>query len=358
MHDEREAHDGRDDAPGGEAAAEIARLGERLEGSGAGRAFPALAEAYRRDGRPTDAERVAREGLRRVPSMLAGRVALGLALLDQGRTEDARAELERVLDQVPDHALARDVLAREQRTDSSQVSPDLEALPNCHPSTLGDAPERVVPADAPLVASTPPAPAAVAAAPNRLEFDRSAPEPEPQPQPESVGGLDAIDEADTDSVFAVAATAPEPAPEESFDAIDEDEIDSAFAAAEPERDQLVDADRIAQQAIESLQETPLDQPAEETPAVGTSDEVPLIAEGSPLATRTMADLLERQGHTHEAESMRRAAAGREHSASLLPESDEKDEELARAPAAPPRAARPTRIETLNRWLRNARRRQG
>ena len=48
-------------------------------------AFPALAEANRRAGRLDEAERVAREGLRRCPELLAGRVALALALLDLGR---------------------------------------------------------------------------------------------------------------------------------------------------------------------------------------------------------------------------------------------------------------------------------
>ena len=60
--------------------------------------FPALAEAERRAGRPEEAQRVAEAGLRAAPERLAGRVALGLALLDQGEVAAARRELAGVLD--------------------------------------------------------------------------------------------------------------------------------------------------------------------------------------------------------------------------------------------------------------------
>ena len=60
--------------------------------------FPALAEAERRAGRPEEAQRVAEAGLRVAPERLAGRVALGLALLDQGEVDAARRELAGVLD--------------------------------------------------------------------------------------------------------------------------------------------------------------------------------------------------------------------------------------------------------------------
>ncbi len=63
--------------------------------------FAARAESHRRAGLPADAERVAREGLRDEPDAIAGRVALGLALLDQGRSDEARAELERAMEAMP-----------------------------------------------------------------------------------------------------------------------------------------------------------------------------------------------------------------------------------------------------------------
>jgi len=94
------------------AAGEIARLEALLGADPAAPAFPALAEANRRAGRLEEAERVAREGLRRRPELVAGRVALALVLLDLGRVDEARAELERVLEDVPDHPLALASLAR------------------------------------------------------------------------------------------------------------------------------------------------------------------------------------------------------------------------------------------------------
>lgn len=94
------------------AAGEIARLEALLGADPAAPAFPALAEANRRAGRLEEAERVAREGLRRRPELVAGRVALALVLLDLGRVEEARAELERVLEDVPDHPLALASFAR------------------------------------------------------------------------------------------------------------------------------------------------------------------------------------------------------------------------------------------------------
>ena len=73
-------------------------------------AFPALAEANRRAGLAKEAERVAREGLRERPSLLAGRVALSLALLDLGRVDEARTELILVLEANPHHAPAKNAL--------------------------------------------------------------------------------------------------------------------------------------------------------------------------------------------------------------------------------------------------------
>ncbi len=62
--------------------------------------FAALAETQRRTGQVQEAEHLAREGLAAQPASVAGRVALGLALLDQGRAEEARREFEGAVDRL------------------------------------------------------------------------------------------------------------------------------------------------------------------------------------------------------------------------------------------------------------------
>jgi tetratricopeptide (TPR) repeat protein len=102
------------------ALEEIARLETHMGGDPSASAFPALAEANRRAGRAKEAEQVAREGLQERPDLVAGRVALSLALLDLGRVDDARAELVRVLETVPDHVLA--VKALEEAAPQEQAA--------------------------------------------------------------------------------------------------------------------------------------------------------------------------------------------------------------------------------------------
>lgn len=64
--------------------------------------FVALAELLRRSGQPADAEQTLRRGLDRKPDAEAGRLVLALCLIDQGRSVEAREELE---------GLAEDLLA-------------------------------------------------------------------------------------------------------------------------------------------------------------------------------------------------------------------------------------------------------
>lgn len=85
----------------GEQGVDLARLRERVEHDPGCADFPAVAETERRAGRAEEAQRVAEAGLRAAPGRLAGRVALGLALLDQGELEAARRELAAVLDPRP-----------------------------------------------------------------------------------------------------------------------------------------------------------------------------------------------------------------------------------------------------------------
>jgi tetratricopeptide (TPR) repeat protein len=65
--------------------------------------------------------------------------------------------------------------------------------------------------------------------------------------------------------------------------LSERELEQAFELAEPEAEQLVDADRVAEQALREAELSPTDEIS------------PTATPASPFATRTMAELLERQG---------------------------------------------------------------
>lgn len=69
-------------------------------------AFGPIAERFRRAGDLERAVELCREGLAKFPNHLSGRVTLGWALLDLGRYDEARAELERVIKRAPDNLAA------------------------------------------------------------------------------------------------------------------------------------------------------------------------------------------------------------------------------------------------------------
>ena len=113
----------------------------------------------------------------------------------------------------------------------------------------------------------------------------------------------------------------------------EQELDHAFEAAEPEMDQMLDADRVAQVAMRQADE-----------ALGEDlapDEV-----GTAFATRTMADLLERQGDEEGADRIR-AGLANEAAGVLL-------DHPAREGRPGGRPGRQQVISTLERWLENLR----
>jgi tetratricopeptide (TPR) repeat protein len=192
------------------SASEIARLEKRAAADPA--LLPQLAEAHRHAGRPDEAERVARRGLKVDPHSLRLHVALALALLDLRRADGARDVLERALRSGPAHAAG----------------------------------------------------------------------------------------------------------------VSEQELEDAFARAEPDLDQVVDADRVAERALREAEVEP-------------SDEIEPVPPDSPFATRTMADLLERQGD--------RAGAARIRSGLERPRAAQP------APAPDPRRRV---VKELERWLANLR----
>ena len=84
---------------GGDVAAQeaaqsaIRRYEERLAKDPASVAFAPLADAYRKAGRSREAIRLCREGLDRFPHYTTARLVLAKALLDEGDTDGAAAEL-------------------------------------------------------------------------------------------------------------------------------------------------------------------------------------------------------------------------------------------------------------------------
>ncbi len=107
--------------------------------------------------------------------------------------------------------------------------------------------------------------------------------------------------------------------------LSEQEFDAAFENAEPEAEQLMDADRVAEQALREAE-------------LGPADEISPAGSDSVFATRTMAELLERQGD--------RAGAAR------IRNRIERTREGAAAPIAADR--RRQLVNELERWLVNLR----
>lgn len=182
---------------------QIARLEASVDADPGASEFPALAEALRRSGRLQEAEGVARRGLERKPGCLEGSVALALALLDQGRVDDARRELA-------------------SRAAESLAAPGFDGAAS---------------------------PASSAAAAPAMPGD-----------------------------FDVEVT--------------DGELQRALDAAEPDRDQVIDADRVAEDA---MRQADLGSPEA---LAGVSDPI--------FATRTVADLLDRQGDPDTASRIRTA----------------------------------------------------
>ncbi len=108
------------------------------------------------------------------------------------------------------------------------------------------------------------------------------------------------------------------------------ELDRAFDRAQPVAEEVVDADRVAREAILEVDRELLEERSEPPAA---------------FATSTMAELLERQGDLDGARRIRDALARRE----------------PRRETAPRLRARPDRarvLGTLERWLANVRGREG
>ncbi|NNL66070.1 MAG: hypothetical protein HKP30_07510 [Myxococcales bacterium] len=301
---------------------EIRRLEELVAGPSAAMAFPLLAEAYRRAGRADDAERVAREGLGHSPHVAAGRVALALALLDQKRSDDVRAELERLLGRDTEHAIAGAAAAR-----AGSDAIGLVRLPETDDGRYAEPDEDRY--EEPGV---------------RGEIATLDPYPE---ESERFGG-----DTPADMPFG---TPPPPAAAEPlvFDggAVDDDELDDAFAEAESDREQMFGADEVAQAALATVPEDEDDDLVEAHPR-SFVDSVTASAD-APFATETVAGLLEQQGHADDAEALRAriAPAPERDEPEILPPPEPETITPPETPDASPRRSQ----ATLERWLDNLRR---
>jgi tetratricopeptide (TPR) repeat protein len=100
-------------------AASIRRYEERLAKDPGSLAFASLADLYRKTGRTREAITLCREGLERVPAYATARLILAKALLDEGDTEGALAEVRTILDanpaDAPAHRLAGELHRRAGR---------------------------------------------------------------------------------------------------------------------------------------------------------------------------------------------------------------------------------------------------
>jgi tetratricopeptide (TPR) repeat protein len=89
----------------------IEELKRRVQLDPASIAFAALAEEYRRAGEYEQAIAVCEAGLQRHPAYLSARVTLGRSLLELGRFDEARQQLEQVLKLAPENLAAIRALA-------------------------------------------------------------------------------------------------------------------------------------------------------------------------------------------------------------------------------------------------------
>jgi hypothetical protein len=124
--------------------------------------------------------------------------------------------------------------------------------------------------------------------------------------------------------------------EEPAEDVAEAEFERAFAAAEPELERMITPDSVAEEAALAA-----DAPADE--------QGPLASSGA-FATRTMAELLEKQGDRRGAERIRAALDDAATSFAQRAEGE-------RRPAGGPAPGDAAVIAVLERWLDNARRLQ-
>jgi tetratricopeptide (TPR) repeat protein len=100
-------------------ASSIRRYEERLSKDPGSLAFAPLADLYRKAGRPREAVKLCRDGLARFPAYGTARLILAKSLADDGDSDGALAEVQRILDaspaDAPAHRLAGELHRRAGR---------------------------------------------------------------------------------------------------------------------------------------------------------------------------------------------------------------------------------------------------
>jgi len=154
--------------------ARIEDLRRRVQVDPASIAFAALAEEYRRSRQFDDAIATCRTGLQRHPAYLSARVTLGRSLLEIGRYDEARQELEHVLRVAPENLAAIRALA--------EIHHRAGELPETDPHFSSGEPEEAPTAAA---AAPPPQPDVLSTSPavTTAPPQATAPAPEPAPAP-------------------------------------------------------------------------------------------------------------------------------------------------------------------------------
>jgi tetratricopeptide (TPR) repeat protein len=119
----------------------IEELKRRVLSDPASIAFAALAEEYRRSERFEEAINTCTAGLVRHPSYLSAHVTLGRALIEVGRLDDAREELEYVLKLAPENLAAIRGLAEIHNRvgqDATEHSQPEESVPDAPSMTVAE----------------------------------------------------------------------------------------------------------------------------------------------------------------------------------------------------------------------------
>ena len=135
----------------------IEELRRRVQMDPASIAFAALAEEYRRAGQFEDAIAACETGLQKHPAYISARVTLGRSLLELGRFDEARHQLEHVLRTAPENLAAIRALAE---IHDRVGGPDSHSEAHADPAAdRGNRPATPPPAAPPAHASVaPPAP--------------------------------------------------------------------------------------------------------------------------------------------------------------------------------------------------------